>query len=156
MSSIEPTAGPPKGVGPMQRREARLAYGMLAPTFLIVATIVLIPLIANFWISFKPVQLGDLRPPTPVASERVRGDATAAGDRIRIEYRLRNSSQERAITDVVMTDSWADGLTPVELDPRCAIAGQNLRCDLGSIEGGFRERLKIDRHRRRSLFGVEN
>lgn len=144
MSSVEPTAGPPKGVGPMQRREARLAYGMLAPTFLIVATIVLIPLIANFWISFKPVQLGDLRPPTPVASERVRGDAEAVGDQIRIDYRLRNSSRDRAIAGVVMTDHWPEGLTPVKLDPRCSIDNGTLRCDLGDFEGGFRERLRME------------
>ncbi len=144
MSSIEPTSGPPKGTGPMQRREARLAYAMLAPTFLIIATIVLIPLLANFWISFKPVQLGDLRPPTPVANERLRGDATAVGDQIRVEYRLRNSSRQRAIADVVMTDSWPSGLAVNDLDPRCTLENQNLRCELGNLEGGYRERLKIE------------
>lgn len=148
MSSLEPTAEPtaepPKGIGPMQRREARLAYGMLAPTFLIIASIVLIPLLANFWISFKPVQLADLRPPTPVASERVRGDAEAPGDRIRIEYRLRNSSRERGIAEAILTDSWPAGLTALALDARCAIENQTLRCALGDLEGGYRERLRIE------------
>ncbi|MEO1115224.1 MAG: sugar ABC transporter permease, partial [Pseudomonadota bacterium] len=49
--------GPPKGVGPMQRREMWLAYLMLAPTFAIILMIVAGPLLANFWISVKPVQL---------------------------------------------------------------------------------------------------
>ena len=53
-------------LGPMARREAKLALWMLAPTFLIVMGIVLFPLLANFWISVKPVTLSDLRPPTAV------------------------------------------------------------------------------------------
>ena len=52
----------------MARREMRLAYGMLLPTFVIVFGIVLVPLLANFWISFKPAQLGDLRPPTLIVN----------------------------------------------------------------------------------------
>ncbi len=65
MATPAGSPGPPRGIGPMQRREARLAYGMLLPTFAIVVVIVLVPLLANFWVSFKPVQLADLRPPTP-------------------------------------------------------------------------------------------
>ena len=76
--------GPPNGAGPLQRREARLAYAMLVPTFLIVLVIVLLPLVANFWISAKPVQLGDLRPPETNVSERVRGDQVAAGETFEI------------------------------------------------------------------------
>jgi multiple sugar transport system permease protein len=94
--------GPPRGAGPMQRREARLAYAMLAPTFLIVLTIVLVPLLANFWVSVKPVRLADLRPPTPIANERVRGDAEAAGDQVEVQYRLRNSSQDQPIRNVTL------------------------------------------------------
>ena len=74
------SAAPPKGIGRMARREMRLAYTMLLPTFLIVLAIVLWPLLANFWISAKPVQLGDLRPATLVVNERLRGDLQAAGD----------------------------------------------------------------------------
>ena len=52
---------PPRQVGPLAKRERFLAYRMLLPTFLIVLSIVLLPLLANFWISFKAVELGDLR-----------------------------------------------------------------------------------------------
>ncbi|MHA1571778.1 MAG: sugar ABC transporter permease, partial [Alphaproteobacteria bacterium] len=86
------TARKPKN-GPMARREARLAFSMLAPTLAIVFVIVLLPLLANIWISVKPVSLAELRAPTPIVSERVRGDLGKAGAEIKILYRLRNSSQ---------------------------------------------------------------
>ena len=47
------------------QKERFLAYRMLLPTFLIVLSIVLLPLLANFWISFKAVELGDLRAARP-------------------------------------------------------------------------------------------
>jgi multiple sugar transport system permease protein len=59
--------GPPKGSGPMRKREAKLAFGMLLPTALIVILVVLGPLLANFWISVKPVELADLRAPSMLA-----------------------------------------------------------------------------------------
>jgi multiple sugar transport system permease protein len=135
--------GPPRGAGPMQRREARLAYAMLAPTFLIVLTIVLVPLLANFWVSVKPVRLADLRPPTPIANERIRGDAEAAGDQVEVQYRLRNSSQDQPIRNVILEDDWPDGLSVEALDERCAIEAGRLRCDLGDFEPGQRENLQI-------------
>ena len=63
-----------KRQGALARREKRLAYLLLLPTFLLVFSIVLFPLIANFWISVKPVTLSDLRPPTLVVKERLRGN----------------------------------------------------------------------------------
>ena len=66
--------------GALQRREKRLAYALLMPTFLLVLAIVLLPLVANFWISVKPVTLADLRPPTLILKKQVRGDFAAAGD----------------------------------------------------------------------------
>ena len=44
-------------------REKKLAYSLILPTIILVLSIVIIPLLANFWISFKPISLGDLRPP---------------------------------------------------------------------------------------------
>ena len=58
-----------RGKGTLARREQRLAYGLLLPTFLLVFSIVMLPLIANFWISVKPVTLADLRPPTLIVWE---------------------------------------------------------------------------------------
>ena len=68
--TTEPTPkGPPKTIGRMARREMRFAYSMLAPTFLIVLAVVLMPLIANFWISFKPLPSPPLnrKPTAPTA-----------------------------------------------------------------------------------------
>lgn len=42
------------------QREARFAYRLLLPTFLIVMLIVIFPVIWNVWLSFKPVELRDL------------------------------------------------------------------------------------------------
>jgi multiple sugar transport system permease protein len=57
------------------------------PTLISVALVVVLPLLAIFWISFKPIGLADLRPTAPIVREALRGD----GEEMRIEYRLRNS-----------------------------------------------------------------
>jgi len=122
----------------------RLAYGMLSPTFLVVLLIVMGPLLANFWISFKPVQLGDLRPATPVANERLRGKAEAVGDTVTVEYRLRNSSRDGAISAVTLADTLPAGLAFGDIDERCTLTGLQLSCQLGEFEGGYRERLIME------------
>ena len=81
-----------RGKGTLARREQRLAYGLLLPTFLLVISIVILPLTANFWISVKPVTLADLRPPTLIVKEQLRGNIEQAGDSAKIQYRFRNSS----------------------------------------------------------------
>ncbi|UCH28021.1 MAG: sugar ABC transporter permease [Trueperaceae bacterium] len=116
---------------------------LLAPTFLIVFAIVLFPVIANFWISFKPVKLANLRPPTPIVRERVRETPEAPGDTLLIRYQMRNSSQEITIEDVLLTDVLPDGLTLTTDEPRCSMTTTNLRCELGSWEGGYRENLEL-------------
>ena len=102
------SAVPPNGTTPLARREARLAWGLLAPTLISVALVVLLPLLAIFWISFKPIGLADLRPPAPILRESVRG----AGDDLRVEYRLRNSSQETPVTGVTLSDTFPEGRNP--------------------------------------------
>ncbi len=138
-----PDAIPPKTTGPLARLEARLAWGLLAPTIIAVALVVILPLLAIFWISVKPVSLADLRPPEVVLREDIRGDAEAAGDEANIRYRLRNSSQDQPILGVTFADTIPEGLTITDLDPRCTLADRQLRCDLGDWEGGFRENLMI-------------
>ena len=137
------SASPPTGTGPLSRREARIAWGLLAPTITIVSIVVLLPLLSIFWISFKPISLSDLRAPVPVVRESLRGKPEQAGDEARIEYRVRNSSQQKPILDVRLTDKWTPGLAVAEMDPRCSLAGETLACDLGDFEGGQRETLKI-------------
>lgn len=130
---------PPKGLGPLAKRETRFAYMLLLPTFLIVLSVVLFPLFANVWISFKPVTLGDLRAPAILINERVMGDLDAAGDEADIRYRARNSSRKSAIDDVIMTDTLPASLAVLSVDERCTLDGTNLRCDLGDYEPGQRE-----------------
>lgn len=137
-------AVPPRGVGPMQRREARLAFLMLAPTFLIILLIVMGPLLANFWISFKPVKLADLRPPSVLVNERVRGNPEAAGDSATLEYRLRNSSQDKEIRDVVLTDTLPEGFAATSVPEQCVLTGAKLTCELGTVPPKWRESLRFD------------
>ncbi|MEM9207290.1 MAG: sugar ABC transporter permease [Pseudomonadota bacterium] len=122
----------------------RLAYALLIPTFVIVFAIVLGPLLANFWISFKPVQLGDLRPASLIVNERLRGDIEAAGDIGTLEYRLRNSSRDRSVGDASFTDVLPNGLAIQKLDERCEVIGPGITCTLGDIEGGFRDRISLE------------
>ncbi|PTX54203.1 carbohydrate ABC transporter membrane protein 1 (CUT1 family) [Litoreibacter ponti] len=134
-------AVPPKGTGPLARLEARLAWGLLLPTITAVSLVVILPLLAIFWISIKPVSLADLRAPEVVLREDLRGSPAAAGDEATIRYRLRNSSQDQPIIGVTFTDEVPEGLEVLEVDPRCTLEGRDLSCDLGDWEGGARETL---------------
>ena len=136
-------SSPPTGTGPLAKREARLAWGLLFPTIAAVALVVLLPLLAIFWISFKPVELGDLRAPEVVLREDIRGDYEAVGDEATIRYRLRNSSQDQPITGVTFSDVVPEGLVAGEVDPRCTLTGRDLFCDLGDWEPATRETLTI-------------
>ena len=134
---------PPIGTGPLAKREARLAWGLLFPTITAVALVVVLPLLAIFWISFKPVELADLRAPEVVLREDLRGGPEVAGDEATIRYRLRNSSQEEQITGVTFNDVIPEGLQVLEVDPRCVLDGRVLSCDLGDWEPGVRETLTL-------------
>jgi multiple sugar transport system permease protein len=134
------TAIPPKGQGPLARREARLAWSLMLPTLISVTLVVLLPLLAIFWISAKPVELADLRPPAPVVREDLR-DADEAVATLR--YRIRNSSQEEVIENVVLTDTIPAGVVIETLPEVCALEGARLRCALGVLEGGDRVTLEV-------------
>ncbi len=133
------TATPPTGTGPLGKREARLAWGLLFPTIAIVSAVVILPLLAIFWISVKPIGLADLRPPAPVVREALRG----SDDNLRIQYRVRNSSQSEAIAGVTLTDTLPVGLSVRTADERCTIDDKQIRCDLGDLEGGDRDEIEI-------------
>jgi multiple sugar transport system permease protein len=138
-------AVPPKGTGPLARREARLAWGLLFPTILSVAAVIILPLMSIFWISFKPIELADLRPPAPVVRESLRGRPAAAGDMAEVEYRLRNSSQQEVISGVTLSDTWPPGVTLVgDLPEACELTGQSLFCDFGDIDPGFSDRFRVE------------
>ncbi len=131
---------PPKGHGPLARREARLAWGLLLPTILSVSLVVVLPLLSIFWISFKPIGLADLRPPTPVVREDLRdkGDATQ-----HVRYRLQNRSQDKPITDVVLTDVIPPGVTAGPAPEGCVLTGDQLRCDVPVLDPATRMTLEM-------------
>ncbi len=134
-----PIATPPTETGPLGKREARLAWGLLFPTIAIVSAVVILPLLAIFWISVKPIGLADLRPPAPVVREAMRG----SDDSLRIQFRVRNSSQQETISGVTLSDSLPSGVEVLSADPRCVIDATSITCDLGDLEGGAREEVEI-------------
>ena len=134
---------PPKGTGPLARREARLAWGLLLPTITAVSLVVILPLLAIFWISVKPVTLADLRPPEVTMREDLRGRPEVAGDAATLRYRLRNSSQAQPILDVGFSDTIPEGLAVGEIPPECTLSGRALDCDYGDWEPGARVTVEI-------------
>jgi len=132
-------ATPPKTRGALARREARLAWGLLLPTITIVSLVIILPLIAIFWISVKPIGLADLRPVAPIVKENLLG----SGEKLRIEYRVRNSSQDKPLQAIGFSDVIPEGITLKEIPEGCALSGQNFSCDFGDVDGGFNQKLKI-------------
>ena len=140
---------PPTATGPLAKRDMRLAYVMLLPTFAIVLGIVLGPLLANFWIAFKPVGLADLRAAQPLANVQLRPRPKKAGQEVILRYRIRNSSQKDPLNDVVMRHVLPSGLQITLKDDRCALAdpsgpvGPTLTCDFGKIDAKGRFNLQF-------------
>ncbi len=132
-------ATPPKTRGALAKREARFAWTLLLPTISVVSLVIILPLLAIFWISFKPVALSDLRPVQVIVKENLRGK----GEEIRLEYRVRNSSQQKPIAAASFRDVIPDDLELLEIPASCALTGRALNCDFGDMVGGFSERLKI-------------
>ena len=132
--------------GALARREKRLAYSLLLPTFALVLAVILLPLLANFWISFKPVTLADLRPPQLIVKEQLHGKLAVEGDKARIEYRFRNSSIKYPLSDVSFTDSMPEGVRVTGLDEVCQIdeGAAKLICELGDLEAKSRGRIRIE------------
>ncbi len=136
-----------KRIGPIQRQEIRLAFLLLLPTFLIVLFIVFLPLIANIWISFKPVYLKDLRPPTPIVKKSIKKDADNA-NLLTLEYRVRNSSPEKEIIEVTIKDRIPASLKVTAYDERCQEIKNdnpyNMLCSLPVLVSSKLIRLKIE------------
>lgn len=133
----------PKTLGPLSRREARFAWTLLLPTILSVALVIVLPLMAIFWISFKPIALEDLRPASALVREQLRGKPKQSGDAAIIRYKIRNSSQKDPIFGVTLADEIPSSLEVIAVDKRCSLKGKNLNCSLGAFEGGQRETLEI-------------
>ena len=56
----------------LSKIEKRTAYTLLLPAVLLVFAIVLFPIFANIWISFKEVELKDIRIPEPRAKKIIK------------------------------------------------------------------------------------
>ena len=134
---------PPKSLGPLARRQARLAWFLLLPTILSVVLIIILPLMAIFWISFKPIALEDLRPASAMVREQLKGKPKQSGDAAIIRYKIRNSSQKDPISGVTLADEIPPSLQVITVDKRCSLKERNLNCSLGEFEGGQRETLEI-------------
>ena len=136
--------------GALAQREKQLAFSLLLPTFLLVLSIVLLPLIANFWISIKPITLADLRPPSLIVKEQLRGQLQQAGDVARIEYRFRNSSIKYSLNSVYFIDTLPPALTIKKLDPLCSVVSKSenaptdFLCRLGDLDAKARGKIQIE------------
>ncbi|MFW5826452.1 MAG: sugar ABC transporter permease, partial [Alkalispirochaeta sp.] len=124
-------------------REARLAVFMLIPAFLIVFAIILFPVLLNFWISFKPVRLGDLRPPNPVAREQIVERPSQVGDELVLRYQLRNSSRQDPIRDVRIQGSIPPGLVVSTLPDGFTVDDRVLSAAFDEWAGGYSERVEL-------------
>ena len=69
----------------------------------LVFAIVLFPIFANIWISFKEVQLKDIRIPEPRAKKIVK-IISEDKSKLKIVYRLRNSSLIQDINNIKFSD----------------------------------------------------
>ena len=142
-------SGKPKNSeGILARREKKLAFLLLSPTFLLVVGIVLFPLFANFWISFKPISLADLRPPTILVKERIKGKLEQPGEIIRIEYRYRNSSMKYPLADVVFEDKLPKSVEVLDISQNCSVEelsdAKIFKCVLGNIAPKERGKITLN------------
>ena len=122
--------------------EKRTAYLLILPSVLLVFSIILFPIFSNIWISFKNVELKDLRIPEPRAKKLVKSIKDNP-NQIKIIYKLRNSSLTQEITNVKFKDKYPDNIKPINLDKRCEFKQKLLQCELGNWPKKYRENLEI-------------
>ncbi|MDC3070341.1 sugar ABC transporter permease [Candidatus Pelagibacter sp.] len=122
--------------------EKRTAYFLILPSVLLVFSIILFPIFSNIWISFKNVELKDLRIPEPRA-KKIAKSIKDNPNQIKIIYKLRNSSLTQEITNVKFKDKYPDNIEPRNLDKRCEFKQKLLQCDLGNWPKKYRENLEI-------------
>ncbi len=122
--------------------EKRTAYLLILPSVFLVFSIILFPIFSNIWISFKNVELKDLRIPEPRAKKLVKSIKDNP-NQIKIIYKLRNSSLTQEITNVKFKDKYPDNLEPTNLDNRCQFKSNLLKCKLGNWPKKYRENLEI-------------
>ena len=122
--------------------EKRTAYLLILPSVLLVFSIILFPIFSNIWISFKNVELKDLRIPEPRAKKLVKS-INDNPDQIKVIYKLRNSSLTQEITNVKFKDKYPDDIEPISLNNKCQFKSNLLKCELGNWPKKYRENLEI-------------
>ena len=126
----------------LSRIEKRTAYTLLLPAVCLVFAIILFPIFANIWISFKEVGLKDIRIPEPRAKKIVK-NIQDSNSELKIIYKLRNSSLIQDIREVRFSDKLPKNIDPVNLDKRCEFKSQKVKCFFGDWEAGYRENFEI-------------
>ena len=122
--------------------EKRTAYLLILPSVLLVFSIILFPIFSNIWISFKNVELKDLRIPEPRAKKLVKS-INNNPNQIKVIYKLRNSSLTQEITNVKFKDKYPDNIEPISLNNKCQFKSNLLKCELGNWPKKYRENLEI-------------
>ena len=125
--------------------EKRTAYFLILPSIILVFSIILFPIFSNVWISFKNVELKDLRIPEPRAKKIVKSIDNNL-NKIKIIYKLRNSSLTDKIENVKFKDKFPNNIQPVNLDNRCRFKSNLLKCEFGDWPKKYRENLEIIFH----------
>ena len=90
----------------------------------------------TFWISYKPIELGDLRPAEANGRIKVsRSDAAAfdvGTDPLSIEVFVKITSRQFSVRDVTLTNDIPMGVDVVAWDERCQV-DTVIRCQLGDM-----------------------
>ena len=116
----------------LSKIEKRTAYTLLMPAVCLVFAIVLFPIFANVWISFKEVGLKDIRIPEPRAKKIVKNIQDNYSE-LKIIYKLRNSSLIQDIREVRFSDKFPKNIKPINLDKRCEFKSQKIKCVFGNL-----------------------
>ena len=122
--------------------EKKTAYILTLPAVLLVFAIILFPIFANVWISFKEVELKDIRIPEPRAKKIVKSISDEPS-KIKILYKLRNSSLLQEIRDVSFKDNFPKNFEIENLDPRCEYKKSLLKCEFGNWPAKYKENFEV-------------
>ena len=126
----------------LARREAALAYAFLLPPLAVVLSIVILPVLANLWISFKAVELSDLRPPKPIVKLQISQWPKNQGEKLVFNYRLRNSSQKTHLNNILIRHQLPDGILVHVTDKRCTFSLNEIRCFFDNWPAQYRDKIQ--------------
>ena len=126
----------------LSKIEKRTAYILILPAVFLVFSIILFPIFANVWISFKEVGLKDIRIPEPRAKKIVKSIKDNP-DQLKVIYKLRNSSLILEIRDVKFQDKLPKNIKPINLDERCRVKSNKIYCEFGNWEAKYKENFQI-------------